>query len=475
MPFDILPPLPLLTVTLIRFVLVTSVSLHILLTKRNTSSAIGWIGICVLMPALGTVLYLMFGINRVRRLAKKLVSGRSAHRFQATQNSSWNRELDGQFAPLALMVSKLTSRPLVGGNCISCLHDGDGAYPHMLSAIDQAEKSILLCSYIFRNDNVGGDFMEKLVAARKRGVEVRVLVDGIGSGYFFSGVYWRLKKAGVPCARFMHSMLPWRMPFLNLRNHRKILVVDGKVGFMGGLNIANENLLALKLRHPVSDTHFKLEGPIVRQLSEAMAWDWYFATQEVLAGDIYFQEHTANGESVARIVTAGPDTDLEKIEYTMLQAITLARKQVRLMTPYFLPGSRLMSELALAALRGVQVDVIIPLTSNHPPLDWACAANISPLLDAGVRVWRVKPPFNHSKLMVVDRAWSCVGSSNLDIRSLRLNFEINLEIYDITLAGVLDDFMTRHRNVRLTHHDLDKRNYLIKVRDAAARLGMPYL
>ena len=475
MPFDILPHLPLLTVTVIRFVLVTSVSLHILLTKRNTSSAIGWIGTCVMMPALGTILYLMFGINRVRRLAKKLVSGRSTHRFQAIQNSSWNRELDGQFAPLALMVSKLTSRPLVGGNCISCLHDGDGAYPHMLAAIDGAEKSILLCSYIFRNDTIGRQFIEKLAAAQKRGVQVRVLVDGIGSGYFISGVYRHLKKLGIPCARFMHSMLPWRMPFLNLRNHRKILVVDCKIGFMGGLNIADENLILRKPKNPVSDTHFKLEGPVVRQLAEAMAWDWYFATQEELEGDIYFLEHEGEGESIARIVTAGPDTDLEKIEYTMLQAITLARKQVRVMTPYFLPGSRLLSELALAALRGVQVDVIIPRKSNHPPLDWACSANISPLLDAGVRVWLVNPPFNHSKLMVVDRAWSCVGSSNLDIRSLRLNFEINMETYDVTLAGILDDFIIRHRNQRLTHHDLDKRHKLTKIRDAAARLFMPYL
>lgn len=475
MPFDILPHFSLVTVTVIRFVLVTSVALHILLTKRNTSSAIGWIGICVLMPVLGTTLYLMFGINRVRRLAKKLVSGRFSRRVEDSQSSSWNRELDGQFAPLAVMVGKLTSRPLVGGNRITPLHDGDGAYPPMLDAIDTAQHSILLCSYIFRNDQIGSVFIEKLIAAHQRGVQVRVLVDGIGSGYFLSSVYRRLKRAGVPCGRFMHSMLPWRMPFINLRNHRKILVVDGLTGFMGGLNIADENLVSRKPPNPVSDTHFRLEGPIVKQLAEAMAWDWYFVTQETLEGEIYFKEHTSTGESLARIVTAGPDTDLEKIEYTMLQAITLARRQVRVMTPYFLPGSRVMSELALAALRGVMVDVIIPLRSNHPPLDWACAANISPLLDAGVRVWLVNPPFNHSKLLVVDRAWSFVGSSNLDIRSLRLNFEINMEIYDVVIAEMLDDFISHHRNRRLTHHDLDKRMILTQIRDAAARLFMPYL
>lgn len=267
-----------------RLSLVTGVSLHILLTKRNTASAIGWIGVCVLMPFLGTALYLMFGINRVTRLAKKLVGDRTAHRPDGADLSSWNRELDGQFAPLALMVGKLTTRPVVGNNSITCLHDGDGAYPHMLDAIEKATRSILLCSYIFRHDSSGQLFADRLIAAHKRGVNVRVLVDGIGSGYFLSPIYRYLKREGVPCARFMHSLLPWRMPFLNLRNHRKILVVDGSVGFMGGLNIADNNLVARKPRHPVSDTHFRIEGPVVHQLAQVAAWDWYFTTGEQQIG-----------------------------------------------------------------------------------------------------------------------------------------------------------------------------------------------
>lgn len=427
------------------------------------------------MPFIGTVLYLMFGINRVTRLAKKLVGDRIPYRQEGADLSSWNRELDGQFAPLALMVGKLTTRPVVGNNSITCLHDGDCAYPHMLDAIEKATRSILLCSYIFRHDASGQLFADRLIAAHKRGVNVRVLVDGIGSGYFLSPIYRYLKREGVPCARFMHSLLPWRMPFLNLRNHRKILVVDGAVGFMGGLNIADNNLVTRKPLHPVSDTHFKIEGPVVHQLAQVAAWDWSFTTGEELNPDLFLKEHAGKGTSLARIVTAGPDTDLEKIEFTMLQAITLSRKSIRLMTPYFLPGARFLSELGLAALRGVQVDIIIPLRSNHRPLDWACAANISPLLDTGVRVWHANPPFNHSKLMVVDKAWSFVGSSNLDIRSLRLNFEINMETYDVAMAEIIDDFICQHRNHRLTHYDLDKRNYLTRIRDSFARLFMPYL
>lgn len=449
--------------------------LHILLHKRNTSSAIGWMGICVLMPYTGAVLYLMFGINRVTRLARKLINIRADGRQAFSRQSTWNRDLDGQFAPLALMIGKLTSRPLVGGNSITCLHDGDGAYPQMLQAIDEAQKSILLCSYIFRNDRIGGLFAEKLVAAHKRGVAVRVLVDGVGSGYFLSPIYHHLRRSGIPCARFMHSLYPWKMPFINLRDHRKILVVDGHTGFMGGLNIADENLVSTRPRHPVSDTHFRIRGPIVRQLAEVAAWDWYFTTRETLDRDLFLQEAPGTGTTLARIVTAGPDTDLEKIEYAMLQAITLARKSIRLMTPYFLPGDRFLTELGLAALRGVQVDIIIPLRSNHRALDWACATNVSPLLNSGARVWLADPPFNHSKLMVVDKVWSFVGSSNLDIRSLRLNFEINMETYDAALAETLDETICQHRNHRLTHYDLDNRGRLTKLRDSFARLFMPYL
>lgn len=250
------------------------------------------------------------------------------------------------------MLGRLTERPLMRGNSITCLHDGDNAYPVMLDAIGQAKTSIILCSYIFRDDKVGQRFAEALVAAKRRGVEVRVLVDGIGSGYFRCGIERRLKREEVACARFMHSVWPWRMPFINLRNHRKILVVDGTIGFMGGLNIGEENMLRLRTKLPVADTHFRLQGPIVHQLAVAFAWDWSFTTGEELEGERYLPEPSPVGDVPMRIVTSGPDTDLEKIEYGMLQAFSLARKHIWVMTPYFLPDDRFSTELILAALRG---------------------------------------------------------------------------------------------------------------------------
>lgn len=457
----------------LRLSLAVAVTLHVLRTKQNTAACAGWIGVSWLMPITGSLLYLMLGINRVRRLAKRLASD---HHWRA-RGLSYHAQhrVEGAFAPLARMVGKLTERPLLGGNAIDCLHDGDTIYPRMLDDIARARVSVLLCSYIFRYDRIGQQFVEALAAAQARGVQVRVLIDGIGGGYFISGAYKALRGHDIPCERFMHSLLPWRMPFLNLRNHRKILIVDGQTGFMGGLNIGEENLRRLRIKHPVADTHFRLEGPIVHQLGEAFAQDWSFTCGEQLDGAIFFPELEKRGDMPMRIVTSGPDNDLEKIEFSMLQAIALARRSVRIMTPYFLPNERLVSELCLAALRGVHIDIILPRRSNHRLIDYARDASLAPFLRAGCHVWMNRPPFNHAKLMVVDDEWSFVGSSNIDARSLRLNFEINLEIYSPSFAQTLTHFMEKHRTGRLTHHALDSTSPARKTRNAAVRLFMPYL
>ena len=254
-----------------------------------------------------------------------------------------------------------------------------------------------------------------------------MLVDGIGSGYFICRAYGRLRRHGVPVGRFMHSLWPWRMPFLNLRTHKKVLVVDGRIGFTGGMNIAGENLLATRPRHPVRDTHFRFDGPIVAQLAEAFALDWSFVMGEELDGELWFPRLEPAGEAVARVVTSGPDEDLEKIEYIVLEAIACARRSICVMTPYFLPDERLVTSLTLAAMRGITVDIVIPRRSNQRLVDWATPANIGPLLQEGCRIWFNPPPFDHSKLMVVDSEWCLIGSANWDMRSFRLNFELGVE------------------------------------------------
>jgi len=463
----------------VRLVLALAVTVHALRTKRETGAAIGWIGLAWLAPISGALLYVTFGINRVRRLARRLTQRH--HWASPREHEAQTRAIEGHLAPLLEAVRHLTGRPLLRGNHVRCLHDGDNAYPVMLQAIEQAQRSVLLCSYIFRDDRVGTSFINALAAAHKRGVAVRVLVDGIGSGYFRCGVAARLHAEAIPVARFMHSTLPWRMPFINLRTHKKVLVVDGTTGFTGGLNIAVENVLRARPSHPVSDTHFELRGPIVEQLTEAFARDWSFTTQEDLDEAAFYAPADARdppsppGEAFCRVVTSGPDSDVEKIEFAMMQGIGLAQRSIRIMTPYFLPDERMLTALSMAAMRGVVVDLVMPRQSNHRVIDWARTPNNLPLLDAGARIWLSRPPFNHSKLLVVDEAWSLIGSANLDVRSLRLNFELNVEVHDSSLARELDQFIRDHGHERYLAETAKNSPVWIRLRDSAARLGLPYL
>ncbi|MGU3668751.1 phospholipase D-like domain-containing protein [Methylobacterium sp. A49B] len=457
---------------LIGFVLAVGVTLHALLRKRRVSVAVGWIGLAWLSPIFGTALYLTFGINRVSRRARRLRTKPS----DATQLPDTDDAVVPEALwPLDRAIRRITGLPAFQGNTVRMFRNGDAAYPVMLEAIRSARTSIALSSYIFRNDATGGEFCDALVDAQGRGVQVRVIIDGIGGGYFRAPVYRRLTAAGVPAALFMHSALPWRMPFLNLRSHKKLLILDGRVAFTGGLNISHPNRVALKPEHPIRDTHFRLTGPVVEQLAAAFAADWAFVAGENLDGPPWFVDLEPDGPSVARAVTSGPDADVEKIEQVILQALACARRSVRFVTPYFLPDELVTGALAQAATRGITVDVVVPRVSDHPFIDWATRAHLDPLLRAGVRVWLDEPPFDHSKAMVVDDIWCFVGSANWDMRSFRLNFELNVEIIDAELAAELDRFIRGKMQARLSREDVAARALPVRLRDAGVRLLLPYL
>jgi cardiolipin synthase len=469
--FDLLQIRPDLTL-LAGLVLAIGITVHILLRKREVASAVGWIGLVWFAPLLGAITYIVFGVNRVKRRARQVRLSGEEEDGHAAQLSS---EVGSDLAPLSRAVGRMTALPLLGGTTVQVYRNGDQAYPPMLAAIAAARSSIGLSSYIFRNDTWGGRFIEALADAAGRGVEVRVLIDGIGGGWVLSPAYRRLRRKGVKAARFMHSPLPWRMPFINLRSHKKILVIDGAVGFTGGMNIADENVMATRPKAPVQDLHFRLDGPVVLQLTEAFAQDWQFATDEDLDGNAWFPALRTEGGALARVIDSGPDADLEKIELAVLEAVYCARRAIAVMTPYFLPDERLVTALALAAMRGVAVDIVVPEKSNHMLVDWATRANIDPLLSNGVRIWQSPRPFHHSKLMVVDNEWCLIGSCNWDIRSFRLNFELCTELYHRDLARDLLALMQTSRGKPLTQADLDARRLPVRLRDAAARLMLPYL
>ena len=380
---------------------------------------------------------------------------------------------------IARVVSRVTTQPLTTGNQIEPLVNGDAAFPAMLAAIESAQKSVSLVTYIFDNDESGGKFVAALERAGQRGVAVRVLIDSAGTRYSWPPITFKLRRAKIPFAKFLPSSLltPWRVATINLRNHRKSLIVDGTLAFTGGMNIRHGNMLNEHPKSPVQDLHFRVAGPVVTELQEAFANDWAFSTDEILDGEIWFPEPIPSGEIIARAISDGPDADFENARWTLLAALAEAQTSVKIVTPYFLPDHALISALNLASLRGVRVDIILPAKNNLPPVHWASRSLWWQVLERGCHVWLTPPPFDHSKLMAVDGHWVLLGSANWDARSLRLNFELNVECYSRAFAQAMEQLIAKKLSDahEVTMAEVDSRTIPGKLRDAIARLFSPYL
>jgi cardiolipin synthase len=459
-------------------------SAHAVLHKRDTRAAVLWIAFICFLPLLGPILYALLGINRVRRKAQSLRGAASrvpgpapAETVFSPENCAVMRPEAAHLGQLSEAVRRIVRHPLVAGNKVEALVNGDAAYPAMLAAIHEARSTISLATYIFDNDRSGLQFVEALRQAVARGVQVRVLIDAAGTHYSVPSIIHALHHARVPVGRFLPTMAPWRLMSMNLRLHRKIMVVDGRIGFTGGMNLREGNLVAQHPRHPVRDLHFRLEGPVVAQLQEAFANDWMFTTREALAGPDWFPTLESGGGVLARAIPDGPDEDFEKLRWTILAALSCARDSVKIVTPYFLPGNTVVSALTLAALRGVRVEIMLPARSNLPYVDWASRAMWWQVLEHGCKIWLCPPPFDHSKLMLVDGQWSLVGSGNWDTRSLRLNFEFNLECYCPQLAKSLDEIVQcKLQGARqVTKEEVDARSLPVRLRDGVTSLLSPFL
>ena len=457
---------------------------HVVLNKRDSRAAIAWVGFIWLVPLVGAVLYFIFGVNRIRHKAALLRRNLERYRAQATQPECPPEELQrhlpdhgGHLSMLARVVGGVVDRPLLPGNRVDPLVNGEEAFPAMLAAIQNARRTVSLLTYIFDRDVIGKSFAHALGEAARRGVEVRVLIDATGTRYSFPTILHTLRQEGVRVARFLPPFALGHLLSMNMRTHRKILVTDGHVGFTGGMNIRVGHCLQRQSPSPLQDIHFRVQGPVVTQLQEVFADDWLFTTGEALRGGAWFPKTEIAGPVLARGVTDGPDENFEKFLWTLLGALSIARCSIRIMTPYFLPDSVVISALNLAAMRGVQVDIILPSQINLPFVLPASRAMWSQVLEHGCRIWLTPPPFDHSKLMVVDGCWVLLGSANWDARSLRLNFEFNVECYDVELAHRLEQWVeTKRKDARpVTLDEVNRRSLPARLHDGIARLLTPYL
>jgi cardiolipin synthase len=339
-------------------------------------------------------------------------------------------------------IARLTTRvegfPLTTGNDIEIFNDTNVTLRRIEEAIMAARHSIHLEYYIWQPDKTGMRVRDLLIDKIREGVKVRFLYDGIGSLRLTKRFLKPLTRGGAVAAPFVPGRDFRERWSINLRSHRKIVVVDGAVGFTGGMNIGDEYLGRNKLLGYWRDTHLMLRGPTVHQLQQVFAEDWYYATGEELSGEGVFPAPRTEGDSMAQMISSGPDGDLREFHAVMFSAINEARHQVLLATSYFVPTEPLMMALATASARGVRVRLLLPSKSDHRMVVLAGRSYYDELLDAGVEIHEYRRGILHSKTMTVDGCWSLVGTANFDPRSLLLNFEVGVAMFDSDLAAVLE-------------------------------------
>lgn len=448
---------------------------HALINKRRPRSAFGWIAVCLMFPLAGAALYFFFGVNRTRRRARRLREDEPFESFAA----EFVAESPEELRPLARLGATVSAMSLLAGNRVSILHGGEAAYPAMLEAIEGARERVFLSSYIFDRDATGSAFAEALGRAVDRGVDVRVLIDGVGELYSWPPVRYLLARRGVTIRRFLPPRLLPPSFMINLRNHRKILLVDDAVAFSGGMNISDRHLLAAKPGlepnpRRVVDVHFRLEGPVLGSLLAIFNSDWAFAGGTEAPPRPRLQRR---GDARCRAIADGPDEELDRLLLLITGAVGLARRRVAIMTPYFVPPRELLGALQAAALRGVDVSILLPEHNNLFFVHRATRHALWELLQRGVKIYYQPGPFVHSKLLLVDDAYAQIGSANLDPRSLRLNFELVVEVFDrdfvAELAAHHADCRARAREVTLA--EVDGRRLPTRLVDGLAWLFSPYL
>ncbi len=459
-------------------ILQISVTVHILLHKDDVRSSIGWIGLVWLTPLLGTVIYVLLGINRIHR---KALSLRNSGPAMLTPRGKTAQEAEKLVPPSLLQLLRLGYKVhpqhFALGNKITPYVNGDEAYPEMCRLIASAQKEVLIASYIFNNDAAGRALLNAAQTAVQNGAKVKMLIDGVGLNYSKPSIAKPARQIkGVEFSVFLPSKSPVNLPFVNLRNHRKIIVVDGRAAFFGGMNVAEGNLVAQHPKEPIQDVTFKVEGPAVNQMARVFEEDWIFSGKKPFI-PVSFPRHAAPpGNEPARIIPDGPDSDYGKIKMMVLGALNCAQRSVSIVTPYFLPEEEVLGALELASMRGVHVELILPSKSNIFGMDWAMRANFARLLSRGVKIYRTPPPFDHSKLMVADETWVFVGSANWDVRSLKLNFECNMECLSKSLAAhtlkIIHAKRASARAETLNPHQAEP--VLSRLRDQAFKLLTPY-
>lgn len=442
--------------------------------KRDAQAAIAWVLLIVLVPFAGAVTFWLFGYQTVNRRLRRKKQQSVAYKKLVVRPGREPADVPQRWDVLARLGHHGDGFPVTGGNAVQLYHEGTAAYRAMLEAIEGAKHHVHAQFFILKSDEAGRQFVEALRACARRGVEVRLLVDAVGSYKLSSRLLAELKRDGGKVGNFLPLWNPLRV---NLRNHRKILVVDGRVGFSGGLNVADEYIHRNPKFGHWRDTHFRITGPAVFGLQDTLLEDWFFTTEEAVRGDEYFPRVHPCGTTLAQVVRSGPDDDFKAIRETYVSAILRARERVWVASPYFVPDAGLRDALVIAARSGVDVRFL----GLYRPDKWlpqlAARYFYADLLSAGAKVYQYTRGMMHSKYVIADGEFASVGSANTDNRSLLLNFELNCQFFDAGIARELEDaFLNDLKDsIRIDPARFAERPLVSRLAENAARLFAPVL
>lgn len=460
--------------------------LIIFFERRNPSATWAWLMVLILIPGIGFILYLLLGQDLSRRKMFNLKTEEDRfHKkllIQGKQLSEDTMEFyDKEMVKYKDMVyMHLTNSQSVftQDNKVEIYTNGHDKFAALLNSIEKAQHHIHIIYYIIKNDKIGNKVINALTKKAAEGVEVRLLYDAMGCRSLPSHFFDKLKNAGGKVACFFPSLLPLINIRVNYRNHRKIVVVDGKEAFVGGFNIGDEYLGKNKRFGYWRDTHIKIIGSAVASLQQRFLLDWRYASQEKITFDKdYFPQVISDGKIGIQIVSSGPDSEWEQIKNGYLKMIQSAKKNIYIQTPYFIPDESILEALKIASLSGVDVRIMVPNKPDHPFVYWASLSYIGELLKTGVRSYTYDKGFIHSKVMTVDGNVSSVGTANMDVRSFKLNFEVNAFIYDNNISKSLEDIFEKdiHDCTEITKDLYAKRSLYIKFKESISRLLSPVL
>ncbi len=477
----------LVAVAIAHFVLAASCVASVLRHPREPTAMLAWIYAIIFMPLVGPFFYWMIGSQRTyrkiskrrKRVARLQTRAREARNYEtpSADGPTWRDDLPADLAAVEEMGRRLTLMPATPGNRVDACEEANATYAALEAALRSAQHHIHLQYYIWNGDETGRHFFDVIAERARQGVECRVLLDSVGCFALPRRLLEPLRQSGVHVAFFLPLGRTTRRWAFHLRNHRKIAVIDGRIGFTGSQNIGDEYRGRLKHLSPWFDTHLRIEGPATLGLQQTFAEDWLFATRESLPDDPYFKIPPRAGDSVVQILPTGPERGVSPLQQILFAAVSSAEKSIKLVTPYFVPDRSMQSALLYARVRGVQVRLILPTRTDVPLTLHAARSFYPPLIDAGVEIFEFGGGVLHSKVMTVDDRWCVVGSANMDVRGFRLNFEITAMMFDTPLAQALGASIERRcgESRQVTAREVWNRPAWREIFEGAARLFTPFV